>query len=169
MQTSTYAERLRAPLSYWLIALFFGLSVVIALGFYLGPWVALATAVVTVALIAGALLWYGSARVEVGEHELRAGGASVGYRHVGAAIAHDAERTRLRLGRDADAAAYLVERPYVHGSVEIPILDADDPHPYWLLSSRNPEPLADAINAARAASLGEAVTTRQDELEATKE
>ncbi len=58
-----YREKLRCPLSYWVIAAAFGLSFVTAVGFYLGPWVAVASGVVT-ALGIAAVLWQ-IGRVEI--------------------------------------------------------------------------------------------------------
>jgi hypothetical protein len=54
-------------------------------------------------------------------------------------------------GPAADARAYLLLRPYLKRAVKVQITDPADPTPYWLVSSRHPEALAGALNAARTA------------------
>jgi hypothetical protein len=49
---------------------------------------------------------------------------------------------------DADARAYLLLRPYVKQSVQVPVEDPADPTPYWMLSTRRPHDLATAITEA---------------------
>ena len=66
----------------------------------------------------------------------------------GAVAALDADQTRLVSGRDADARAYLLLRPYLNRAVRVEITDPADPTPYWLVSSRHPEALAAALGAA---------------------
>ena len=63
----------------------------------------------------------------------------------------DAETTRLLAGRQADARAYLLLRPYLRRSVRVDVVDPADPTPYWLLATRHPDRLAAALSAARAA------------------
>ena len=45
-------------------------------------------------------------------------------------------------GRDADARAYLLLRPYLKRAVRVEITDPADPTPYWLVSTRHPDELA---------------------------
>nr|WP_227463558.1 DUF3093 domain-containing protein [Nocardioides lijunqiniae] len=115
-----------------------------------GPvaWVVTALAM---ALLAGALVSYGSARIVVRDGELRAGRAHIDVRHLGAAAALDADQARRAAGVDADARAFLVLRPYLKRAVRVAIADPADPTPYWLLSTRHPERLAEALSHARGA------------------
>jgi hypothetical protein len=48
-----------------------------------------------------------------------------------------------------------VLRPYIKTAVEITLDDDDDPVPYWLISTRNPEPLAAALRDAASSTLTE--------------
>jgi len=57
----------------------------------------------------------------------------------------DPEPTRRVAGREADARAYLLLRPYLKRAVLVTVRDSRDPAPYWLVSSRDPEHLAAAI------------------------
>ena len=53
------------------------------------------------------------------------------------------------LGPKADPRAQLMIRGYVPGGVKIEVADPEDPTPYLLISSRNPEKLAIALDANR--------------------
>lgn len=142
-----YDERLAVPLRWWaqgtMLVATLWLTVVVAVP---GPtaWVVTALAL---GLLALALFWYGDARVIVRDGWFKAGRARIEAEHVGEVAALDAAQTRLVAGRDADARAYLLLRPYVHRAVRVEVVDPADPTPYWLVSSRNPEALADALAA----------------------
>ncbi|HOC12505.1 MAG TPA: DUF3093 domain-containing protein [Propionicimonas sp.] len=144
-----YSERLRVPPSWWLVGLFFALSFVTAVGFYAGPWVAVVAGAVTAIAVCVALLWFGRLRVAVDADGLHAGDALLEWPYLGAVTALSAAATRERLGAKADPAAWLAVRGYVPGSVEVEIKDPADPHPYWLVSTREPQKLAAAL-ASRA-------------------
>ncbi len=109
---------------------------------------ALVVAAVSLGLTAALLLGYGGARIEVGAGMLRAGPAAIESGLLGAATPLDPAGTRRQAGVDADARAYLLLRPYVKTSVRVEVTDPADPTPYWLLSSRHPQALAAALDAA---------------------
>ncbi|MFT4108025.1 DUF3093 domain-containing protein [Propionicimonas sp.] len=153
----SYRERLSVPSSWWVTGLLVALSFVTAVGFYIGPAVAVAAGVVTAVAVVLALLFYGRVVVAVDAGGVRAGDSVLEWPYVGEVIVHDRSATRSRLGPDADHAAWLVVRGYVPGSVEVVVDDPADPHPYWLVSSRRPAQFAAAITASRPISLdGEA-------------
>ncbi len=142
---TTYSERLSAPISWWLSAAAFA----IVWGWILlvaTTWtIAIVTAVVVGALCLFAVWRFGSLRLSVAPDGLRAGSAFLDTRHLGEVeILHSADYRR-RLGTGADARAYLVTRPYLDRGVLVRVRDADDPTPYWLLSSRRPQALAAAL------------------------
>ena len=56
-------------------------------------------------------------------------------------------------GRDADARAYLLIRPYLQAPVRVDVRDPADPTPYWLVSTRHPEQLAAAVRGDRRLAL----------------
>ena len=147
----TYRERLTTPVSWWIIALVVGLTFVTAVGFYLGPWVSVAAGVATAGVIAGQLGWLGRRTVQVEEGGVRVDRSLLDWHHVGRVQPLDAAQTRARMGTDADARAWVVQRPWLTEAVEIQVSDAADPHPYWLISSREPVLLAAAIEQARPA------------------
>lgn len=151
----SYREKLRAPASWWAIALVFGLTFVTAVGFYLGPVVAAGAGVVTTVGIATALAVIGGTTVQVDERGLTVGRSLLEWPYVGDATVLDAAATHDRLGPGADARAHVVQRPYIAESVEVVVADAADPHPYWLVSTRQPAQLAAAIlRGRRAGSAG---------------
>lgn len=87
--------------------------------------------------------------LEVADGVLRAGRAEIPLAQTGEAVAADATAARLERGTGLDARAFLVIRGWIAPVVRVPIIDPDDPAPYWLLSSRRPEELAAAINGSR--------------------
>lgn len=100
--------------------------------------------------LAGAALWWlGRIRVAVRDGELRVDDARLPVRFVSDAIALDAVGRREVLGVGADPLAFVVQRPWVAGAVQIVLDDPDDPTPYWVVSSRHPVRLAEAVLAAR--------------------
>jgi len=52
-------------------------------------------------------------------------------------------------GPELDARAYLCLRGWIAAGVRVPVLDPRDPAPYWLVSSRRPAELAEALRLAR--------------------
>ena len=143
-----YDERLGVPLRWWALATMFLASMLLAFLVATPTWVALTgTAVLSAALLGG--FWsYGKARVTVRDGLLTAGRARISVEHVGAVQALDADATRRLAGRDADARAYLLLRPYLRRAVRIAIVDPADPTPYWLVSTRRPVRLAAALTDA---------------------
>ena len=142
-----YDERLGVPLRWWvqgtMLVASLWLAVIVALPEALAWTVTAFAAALTAALLAG----YGSARITVGDGELRVGRAHVEAHHLGAAVPLDAEATRRRAGTGADARAYLLLRPYLKQAVQVEITDPADPTPYWLVSTRHPDALAAAVGA----------------------
>ncbi|GAA1475746.1 DUF3093 domain-containing protein [Nocardioides aestuarii] len=144
-----YAERLTVPLRWWVQGTMLVVSLWLATVVALPGIVAWTVTAVGLALMAAVLLSYGAARIEVGESRLRAGRAGIEVRHLGDATALDADAARRLAGRDADARAYLLLRPYLKRAVRVDLHDPADPAPYWLLSTRHPDALAQAIATAR--------------------
>lgn len=144
-----YAERLTVPLRWWVQGTMFVVSLWLATVVALPGVAAWSITALALALLAALLLSYGSARIEVADDRLRAGRAAIDVRHLGEATALDADAARRLAGRDADARAYLLLRPYLKRAVRVDLHDPADPAPYWLLSTRHPDSLARAITAAR--------------------
>lgn len=140
-----YRERLSVPLRWWvqgtMLVVSLWLAFVVALPFVLA-WVIGGLAL---ALMAVLLLAYGAPQVTVSGGELRAGRARIGAEHLGAVTALDPEAARRLAGREADARAFLLLRPYLKRGVKVEITDPADPAPYWLIGTRHPDRLAAAL------------------------
>ena len=149
-----FRERLTVPVIWWVLAALFSLSVLLAVGAYLGAAWGLGISAATM-LIAAAIFVSASIVISVDAQEIRVGRASIEHAYIAASRALDAEETHRRAGVDADASAHLVLRPYIKTTVEITLDDADDPVPYWLISTRNPQRLAAALRDATSSTLTE--------------
>jgi hypothetical protein len=145
-----YDERLGVPLRWWVQGTMLVASLWLAVVVAVPGAIAWVVTAVALGLLVLALVSYGSARVRVADGELRAGRAHIATGHLGPAVALDAEATRRTAGRDADARAFLVLRPYLKRAVKVEITDPADPAPYWLVSTRHPERLAAVLQDARA-------------------
>jgi len=109
-------------------------------------WAAWSATGVILVITFGLLAWVGSARVAVREGVLYAGRAHISLALLGPAEPLDPDETRRVHGVDADARAFLVTRPYLKRSVKIAVQDPADRTPYWLVSTRRPRELADALH-----------------------
>ncbi|AGW41209.1 hypothetical protein O159_11140 [Leifsonia xyli subsp. cynodontis DSM 46306] len=110
------------------------IGVVLALAFY-------------AAIVAALLL--SAPTIRVTETELVAGRARLPLEFAGAPEAFAGEQATLERGRRLDARAWLLIRGWIKPVVKVPLLDADDPTPYWLLSTRNPDRLVQVLEEAR--------------------
>jgi hypothetical protein len=143
-----YHERLRVPASWWLTGavcvlilgatLAAGLSVVIGVGIYLAMGGLLAI---------GFAVW-GSVAVGVTDSELSAGPARLAIDQVVDVSALDAAQTAALRGPKADAAAFMLVRPYLARSVYVAVAGRPASRPYLLIATRRPDDLAAAIRAA---------------------
>lgn len=151
-----YVERLTLPWWLWLAGL--GFAALLAAEVWLGaPGVrAWLPFVVLLPLAAAGLGWLGRIRIAVQGDELLVDDARLPVRFVADAIPLDAAGRREVLGVGADPLAFVVQRPWVSGAVQVVLDDPDDPTPYWVISSRHPVRLAEAILAARDGASGRA-------------
>lgn len=134
------------------------------------PWVIIALALVVPATmlvlapvslaagIVGAVVLYGGClalafgtapRIQVSESSLSVGKASIPLGFIGEVVVYTGTDATAQLRTKLDARAWLMIRGWVHSLVKVEIVDPADPTPYWLLSSRRPQTLADAIASAR--------------------
>lgn len=146
-----YKERLHVPLRWWVQAVMLCVALWYAFVVALGPYVAWG---LTGAIAAGILAFfatYGATVVTVEDGVLRAGRAQIEVALLHDPEPLDKEATRLVLGRDADARAFLHVRPWIGRSVRVRVDDPRDPTPYWLISTRKPRRLAAALVASGAA------------------
>ena len=140
-----FREVIRAP--FWLLAFIYFLffSLVVAVWAAIGNKPALITWVVSTILIV--LIALKSTLVlEISETELRAGPAHIELKYLGLATALDSkEMGRLRT-RDADPASFLIFRFWRSTGVKVEINDPRDQTPYWLITSKRNNELAEILN-----------------------
>ena len=111
--------------------------------------VGIVTAIVLYAGCVIALL-LGSPVVEVTETEFRAGRARLPLAVVGAVTGHRGDEATLERGRHLDARAWLLIRGWISPVVKVEVVDETDPAPYWLVSTRQPDAVIDALVRAKA-------------------
>ncbi|WP_320064642.1 DUF3093 domain-containing protein [Micromonospora sp. RTGN7] len=147
--TTAYAERLGLPWWLWLAGLTLGGF--LALELWMGaegarawlPFVVLLPATVA------ALWWLGRIRVAVADGELRVDDARLPLRFVADAIPLDAAGRREVLGVGADPLAFVIQRPWIAGAVQVVLDDPADPTPFWVVSTRDPVRLAATLLTTR--------------------
>lgn len=144
---STYRERLLPAWWAWLLALLLGVMLGVAYGAALGGtagWVAGISVVVVLLLI----IWATSPSIAVDDGVVRAAGAALPATSIAAVeTVTSGDISRLR-GPGADARVFVSLRPWSGpDGVLITLDDREDPHPAWLLTSRHPSRLAEAITA----------------------
>ncbi|MGC4896467.1 DUF3093 domain-containing protein [Micromonospora sp. DT31] len=147
-----YAERLGLPWWAWPAAL--AVAALVAVELWLGaPGVrAWLPFVLLLPATAAALWWLGRIRVEVRDDELRVDDARLPVRYVADVVPLDAAGRREVLGVGADPLAFVVQRPWIGGAVQVVLDDPADPTPFWVVSTRHPVELATALLAARDAA-----------------
>lgn len=149
-----FHERLTVPISWWLLAGLFSLSVLLAVGAYLGSVWGVGTSIAAL-LVAAAIFSSASIVISVDAREVHVGRASIEHAYIAGCRALDVEETRRRASVEADARAHMVLRPYIKTAVEISLNDPDDPVPYWIVSTRHRERLAAAMQDAASSTLTE--------------
>lgn len=143
-----YRERLwAAPWVFLATALVIPAALLVFLP--ISPIVGVVTAVVLYAACV-AMLIVASPVVEVTRDELLAGGARLPLVHAAAVTAYRGAEATLERGQRLDARAWLLIRGWVDPVLRVELDDPEDPTPYWLISTRRPERVADAIAEARA-------------------
>lgn len=149
-----YRERLwPAPWLYFATGLVVPASLLVFL-----PINLIAGAVTAVLLYAACLtaLFLASARIAVTDTEFLAGRARLPVGLVGETAAFRGEEAFLERGQRLDARAWLLLRGWVDPVVSVGIDDPQDPTPYWLVSTRHPEALIEALERARVSARGSA-------------
>ena len=144
-----YDERLVAPPLVWLGAL--AVAVMLAAGLHAGAGGARAVVpyVVVPLLVLGVVAWLSRGRITVADGVLHVPGARIPLRDLGGVMALDAEGTRRVRGPLAEPLAFVVTRPWLSESVRVQVEDPEDDTPYWLVGTRHPQALAQALQSAR--------------------
>lgn len=116
----------------------------------LGTGASVLAGAVTLVLLVTAVLAT-SRSVAVRDGELVAGAAHIPVRLLGEPRVLDRAGLHAALGPGSDARDFALVRSWLPGAVAVEVIDPDDPTPQWLVSSRRPARLAEAIRQAQAA------------------
>jgi hypothetical protein len=144
-----YTERLTVPWWAWPLAL--AGAGLLATEIWMGAgglraWVPFA---VMLPLTVAALLWLGRIRVAVTADEFQVDDARLPLSVIADVVALDADGKREVLGVGAHPLAFVIQRPWLRGAVQVVLDDPADPTPFWVVSTRNPVQLASALLNAR--------------------
>lgn len=156
VQTTTptsFEERLWPSPAGWLVVP--GFAAMLGIAFWpLSTAAGVVGAVVgLVAAGTGAVL--AATRVRVSGAQLHAGQAHVPVTLLRDPEVLDADATRYAVGPGIDARVHLCLRGWVRTSVRVTLDDPADPTPAWIVSTRRPEALVQALVAAGARSAAE--------------
>lgn len=144
----TYHEVLRTPWWWYLVGI--GVAAILAgefhiAGIALTAWLPFSVLVP----IAVSIVWSaGRARVEVRNGELWVREAHLPLADISGLVALDSATLRRVVGREGDPAAFVAIRPWIGPGVQLWLDDPDDPTPYWVISTRHPRALIDAVRRA---------------------
>jgi hypothetical protein len=133
-----YRERLRTP--WWWYPIGVGVASLLAGEFHISglpltDWIPFGVLVPAAILIIWAL---GRGELAISDEELRIRGAHISLRYISGAVALDANTLRRVVGREGDPQAFVSIRPWIGPGVQLWLDDADDPTPYWVVSTRHP-------------------------------
>ena len=145
-----YVERVGAPVFLWVLVIVLAVSLGIAYGAAVDAVWGLCAFVAS----QGLGLWWlltARARIAVDDDVFVAGRATLPLEFVGAVLVLDPGETRHLAGPGADARAFLLLRGSASTAVKVVLDDPADPTPYWLVGTRHPRRLRDALLAAKAA------------------
>jgi hypothetical protein len=142
-----YEERLVAPWWWWLGGL--GVAVLLAAGIHSGAGGARAVVPYVVVPLGAVLLLavLSRGRVVVADGVLHVPGARAPLTALGTATPLDREAVRQVRGPLADPRAFVSTRPWRTTGVRVAVSDAEDDTPYWLIGTRHPQRLVQALTS----------------------
>ncbi|MBP3087752.1 DUF3093 domain-containing protein [Corynebacterium sp. sy017] len=145
-----YTERQWVPWYWWLIAVFIVALLTAQCALNRSVLWLYIPAIVLSIIAVWVLLTLSNTRIRIeedpdGTRWLVSGQANLPHTVVSRSIAVPATAKRNAMGRQLDPAAYIISRSWVPEMVMLVLNDQDDPTPYWLVSSRNPEALLAAF------------------------
>lgn len=149
-----FYERLSVPWWWWLAAAVVTgvLGYEISLSAHRNVWGNLGYlgAAIVCAMV---LVSLGHTRIRVtADGELHAGKARLPRSVIARGATVPASAKSAALGRQLDPAAFLIHHAWVKTMVLLVLDDPDDPTPYWVVSTRRPAELLEALGVADAAA-----------------
>lgn len=150
-EITAFEERLTVPWWAWPVSL--GLTVALAAEIGLGvpgmlTWLPFLT---LVPMAAVTLAWLGRIRVRVAKGNLHVDDAVLPMKFIEAVEPLSGLPLRDALSAQLHPIAFVIQRPWIRSAVKITLNDPDDPTPYWIVSSRRAEALAETLRPIGAA------------------
>ncbi|MCZ9308519.1 DUF3093 domain-containing protein [Corynebacterium uberis] len=145
-----YRERQWVPFYWWILA-FMLVALLTAQFAHNRSTVWLIVPAIGLSILAvWSLLWLSSTVVQVeqdadGTRWLVTNNAMLPHDAIDRALAVPATAKRNAMGRQLDPAAFVISHGWVPEMVMLVLNDPEDPTPYWLVASRNPDALLDAL------------------------
>jgi hypothetical protein len=142
---ATFSERLYVPWWGWPLPL--AAAALLAAEVHMGyPGVrAWLPYLITVPAVLLAMIWLSRMKIELRDGELWVGDAHLPVEFVGAVEVLRGPAKRRALGPELDPQAFLLHRGWVRAVLRIELTDPDDPTPYWVVSVRSADRLADLL------------------------
>jgi hypothetical protein len=148
-RTTRYTERLRVPWWSWPAAVLAGLILGAEIGIGLAGLPVWLPFAVVLPLTVAVMLRLSRIRVAVTGTEFEVDDARLPLAVIADVVALDASGKREVLGVGAHPLAFVVQRPWIGGAVQVLLDDPADPTPYWVVSTRHPVELATVLLDAR--------------------
>ena len=145
-QTVLYEEKLRPSFWIWLIAA--GVSSAVIVMFAPISMGAGYGAAVVFAAIVATLLILAPPRIVVTPSSLTVGRATIEREYLGSVEWFGGDDATYQRGPGLHGLAYLCIRGWISPVVRVEVTDPEDTTPYWLMSSRRPERLAEALRTS---------------------
>ena len=141
----TYAEKSKLPLKVWVFVIGMSVSIYLAIWAPLGVMPAL---LMTLLFFVGFLsvLNKMQTRVSISKDYLYANNAKIEIKYIKKAIPLNKLEFRDLNGVSADPAAFLATNFWTNTGVKIELKDKNDPTPYWLISSKRANEIAEKLN-----------------------
>ena len=143
-----YTERLWHSVGMWFVALVMTVSLGIAYGSAYGSNLGI---IVGVASSAAAILGLlkNTPTIRIDELNFQVGRARMPLRYIGKVQTLDETQSRRARSTHAHKDAYFQLRGGIKQTLIVEITDESDPHPYWQISTRNPEELTKKLTEAK--------------------
>lgn len=144
-----YAERMSLPVSAWLGVAVLAIFAALLSNFGDFRWWRISASVVVLIVPLVGAWWLGRLPVGVadadGDTWLHVDDAKLPMSAVAEVRILERESYSDALGVALHPLAFVVQRPWIGQGIQLILDDPDDPTPCWIVSSRNPERLRDAL------------------------
>jgi hypothetical protein len=143
-----FQERLWPSLGQWAFAFIMTSSLGIAYGRAFGADLGIVVGIAATLVVAIGL-FVNTPLIQIDELNFRVGRARLPLQYVGKIQKLDAEQSRRARSTDANSNAHFQLRGGIKNTLIVEVTDSQDPHPYWQVSTRNPDALIAALNTAK--------------------